>query len=75
MNLRTYTSHYYTLDGSKMDGDRVSAISFEDAQRILDQSGRGWMEVDGILVAEVDANWDGMPDWSTYIDYELENLN
>mgnify|MGYP001545833911 CR=1 FL=1 len=75
MNIRTFTSHYFTLDGSKMDGDRVKAISFEDAQKILDAIGKSWMKVDGILVAEVDSNLNGEPDWSTYVDYEIENLN
>jgi len=70
-----FTSHY-EKDGLLMEGDRVKAISFSDAQDILEKSGRGHMIVDGILVGEVDYDEDtNTIDWNTYIDYEQHHLN
>lgn len=59
-----------------MEGDRVKAISFSDAQDILEKSGRGHMVVDGILVGEIDYDEDtNTIDWNTYIDYKQHHLN
>ena len=68
-----YTSFYFK-DGKKYDGDRVRAISFEDAQRILNESGRKNMKIDGKLIAEVDAcNKTKKPIWRTYREANIWN--
>jgi len=60
-----YTSYFY-YNGKKYDGDRVRAISFDDAQRILNSSGRKHMKIDGKLIAEIDACPNNKPIWKTY---------
>jgi len=68
-----YTSFYFK-NGKKYDGDRVRAISFEDAQRILNESGRKNMRIDGKLIAEVDAcNKTKKPIWRTYREANIWN--
>jgi len=68
-----YTSFYFK-NGKKYDGDRVRAISFEDAQRILNESGRKNMKIDGKLIAEVDAcNKTKKPIWRTYREANIWN--
>ena len=68
-----YTSFYFKA-GKKYDGDRVRAISFKDAQRILNESGRKHMKIDGKLIAEIDAcPKTNKPIWKTYREVNIWN--
>ena len=53
MNYDYYTSIYTDSRGRTFAGDNVYATSFEMAQAILDTTGRGYMRVEGKLVAEI----------------------
>lgn len=54
-------------------GDRVEAISFDDAQHVLDTTGRGYMEIHGRLIEEIPCDEKMNPMWDKSINYE--NLN
>jgi hypothetical protein len=48
-------------------GDNIEAISFAHAREILDNSGRGFMTVDAVLISEID--------YKTNKNINYENLN
>ena len=79
--LRTFTTTVRAIDPADGElktwgGDRVQAISWAEAQHILNTTERGYMKVDGELVAEIPCKPGTFkPDWDGSIDYQTPRLN
>lgn len=79
--LRTFTTTVRAIDPTDGElktwgGDRVQAISWQHAQHILNTTERGYMKVDGELVAEIPCHQGTFdPDWDGMIDYQTPRLN
>lgn len=57
-------------------GDNISAFTEKMAREILDNTGRGYMEIVGELVAEIPCKEGTIePDFSRMIDYNAINNN
>lgn len=79
--FKTYITRIRAIDPNDGElktwgGDNIQAITWEHAEYILNETGRGYMQVDGELIAEIMCKPGTFePDWNSYIDYQTPNLN
>lgn len=70
--INIYTTHYY-LKGLRWSGERINAISWDDAEYQASIKG---LELTGQLIMEIPCDNDGANiQWHNAIDYDLLNEN
>lgn len=70
--MKIFTTYYLDEHGAKWGGERITAISHEDAEEQAKALG---LTVEGQLRGEVPCDDNYKVDWSKHIDYDKTELN